>query len=108
MNNEKINSKIKLSNNSSFVILIFVILKFEIVVVPNFDLHPIKHFFVTLQFLKKMNFFFRIQHGGTICGVQPQFARRSGTQCWKTSDTANIYFLHGKFSFSFTHKFTKF
>ena len=28
MNNEKINSKIKLSNNSSFVILIFVILKF--------------------------------------------------------------------------------
>ena len=27
MNNEKINSKIKLSNNSSFVILIFVILK---------------------------------------------------------------------------------
>ena len=29
MNNEKINSKIKLSNNSSFVILIFVILKFR-------------------------------------------------------------------------------
>ena len=28
MNNEKINSKIKLSNNWSFVILIFVILKF--------------------------------------------------------------------------------
>ena len=28
MNGEKINSKIKLSNNSSFVILIFVILKF--------------------------------------------------------------------------------
>ena len=29
MNNEKINSKIKLSNNSFFVILIFVILKFR-------------------------------------------------------------------------------
>ena len=29
MNNEKINSKIKLSNNSSFVILIFVIFKFR-------------------------------------------------------------------------------
>ena len=29
MNNEKKNSKIKLSNNSSFVILIFVILKFR-------------------------------------------------------------------------------
>ena len=29
MNNEKINSKIKLSNDSSFVILIFVILKFR-------------------------------------------------------------------------------
>ena len=29
MNNEKINLKIKLSNNSSFVILIFVILKFR-------------------------------------------------------------------------------
>ena len=29
MNNEKINSKIKLLNNSSFVILIFVILKFR-------------------------------------------------------------------------------
>ena len=28
MNNEKMNLKIKLSNNSSFVILIFVILKF--------------------------------------------------------------------------------
>ena len=45
MNNEKINSKIKLSNNSSFVILIFVILKFRNIgllhsVVPNFDPHP--------------------------------------------------------------------
>ena len=29
MNNEEINSEIKLSNNSSFVILIFVILKFR-------------------------------------------------------------------------------
>ena len=29
MNNEKINSKIKLSDNSSFVILIFVILTFR-------------------------------------------------------------------------------
>ena len=29
MNNEKINSKIKLLHNSSFVILIFVILKFR-------------------------------------------------------------------------------
>ena len=29
MNNEKINSKIKLSNNSSFVILSFVIFKFR-------------------------------------------------------------------------------
>ena len=29
MNSEKINSEIKLSNNSSFVILIFVILKFR-------------------------------------------------------------------------------
>ena len=29
MNNEKIKSKIKLSNNSSFVILIFVNLKFQ-------------------------------------------------------------------------------
>ena len=29
MNNEKINSKIKLSNNLSFIILIFVILKFR-------------------------------------------------------------------------------
>ena len=29
MDNEKINSKIKLWNNSSFVILIFVILKFQ-------------------------------------------------------------------------------
>ena len=29
MSNEKINSKIKLSNNSSFTILIFVILKFR-------------------------------------------------------------------------------
>ena len=45
MNNEKINSKIKISNNSSFVILIFVILKFQNIgllhsVVPNFDPHP--------------------------------------------------------------------
>ena len=29
MNNEKINSEIKLSNNSSFVTLIFIILKFR-------------------------------------------------------------------------------
>ena len=29
MNNEKINSKTELSNNSSFVILIFVIMKFR-------------------------------------------------------------------------------
>ena len=29
MNSEKVNSKIKLSNNSSFVILMFVILKFR-------------------------------------------------------------------------------
>ena len=41
-NNEKINSKIKLSNNSSLVIVIFVILKFRNIpnihsVVPNFD-----------------------------------------------------------------------
>ena len=45
MNNEKINSKIKISNNSSCVILIFVILKFQNIgflhsVVPNFDPHP--------------------------------------------------------------------
>ena len=40
------NSKIKLSNNSSFVIFIFVILNSKILVVlhsvvPNFDPHPI-------------------------------------------------------------------
>ena len=29
MNNEKINSEMKLSNNSSFVIVVFVILKFR-------------------------------------------------------------------------------
>ena len=44
MNNKKINSKIKLSNNSSFVILIFVIFNSEILVVlhsvvPNFNPH---------------------------------------------------------------------
>ena len=44
MNNEKINSKIKLSNNSYFVILIFVILKFRNPVVPNFDPHALNFF----------------------------------------------------------------
>ena len=39
MNNEKINSKLKLSNNSSFIILIFVILKFRNIV-RSFDPHP--------------------------------------------------------------------
>ena len=44
MYNKKKNLKIKLSNSSSFVILIFVILKFRNIghsVVPNFDPHPI-------------------------------------------------------------------
>ena len=47
MNNENINSIIKLSNNLCFVILIFVILKFQNIglsihnfVFPNFDPDP--------------------------------------------------------------------
>ena len=38
MNNEKINSKIKLSNNSSFVILIFVILKYWSFYISSFQI----------------------------------------------------------------------
>ena len=46
MNNEKINSKIKLSNDSSFVILVFVFWNSEILVVlhsfvSNLDPHPV-------------------------------------------------------------------
>ena len=65
MNNEKINSKIKLSNNSSVVILIFVIPNSEISVVlhsvvPNFNPHPfyLRIYFLLLfyKFSKSLNF----------------------------------------------------
>ena len=65
MNNKKINSKIKLSNNSSFVILIFVIWNFEIFVVlhfvvPNFDPHSeqFPHYRVTPHAFKILTFEF--------------------------------------------------